>query len=125
MPDILIVEDNPVNQKLIAFLLARSHYTYDIAENGAVALDRLGKADYRLVLMDMMMPIMNGYDATRAMRADPRLKDIPVIALTANAMKGEDDKCRQVGCNDYVAKPYSKDQILAAINRLIGTPAVA
>jgi CheY-like chemotaxis protein len=123
MPDILIVEDNPVNQKLIAFLLARSQYTYDIAENGAVALDRLGKADYRLVLMDMMMPIMNGYDATKAMRADPRLKDIPVIALTANAMKGEDEKCRQVGCNDYVAKPYSKDQILAAIGRLIGTPA--
>lgn len=122
MPDILIVEDNPVNQKLIAFLLARSQYTYDIAENGAVALDRLGKADYRLVLMDMMMPIMNGYDATKAMRADPRLKDIPVIALTANAMKGEDEKCRQVGCNDYVAKPYSKDQILAAIGRLIGTP---
>lgn len=124
MPDILIVEDNPVNQKLIAFLLARSHYTYDIAENGAAALDRLSKADYRLVLMDMMMPIMNGYDATKAMRADPRLKDIPVIALTANAMKGEDEKCRQVGCNDYVAKPYSKDQILAAIARLIGAPAV-
>jgi len=67
---------------------------------------------------------MNGYDATRAMRADPKLKEIPVIALTANAMKGEDDKCRQVGCNDYVAKPYSKDQILAAISRLIGTPSV-
>lgn len=125
MPDILIVEDNPVNQKLIAFLLARSHYSYDIAENGAAALDRLSRAEYRLVLMDMMMPIMNGYDATKAMRADPRLKDIPVIALTANAMKGEDDKCRQVGCNDYVAKPYSKDQILAAIARLIGAPALA
>jgi CheY-like chemotaxis protein len=121
MPDILIVEDNPVNQKLIAFLLARSHYSYDIAENGAAALDRLGKSSYRLVLMDMMMPIMNGYDATKAMRADPRLKDIPVIALTANAMKGEDEKCRLVGCNDYVAKPYSKDQILSAINRLIGS----
>ncbi len=125
MPDILIVEDNPVNQKLIAFLLARSHYSYDIAENGVAALDRLGKADYRLVLMDMMMPIMNGYDATKAMRADPRLKDIPVIALTANAMKGEDEKCRQVGCNDYVAKPYSKDQILAAISRLIGAAPAA
>jgi CheY-like chemotaxis protein len=120
MPDILIVEDNPVNQKLIAFLLARSKYTYDIADNGAAALDRLARASYRLVLMDMMMPIMNGYDATRAMRADPKFKDIPVIALTANAMKGEDEKCRQAGCNDYVAKPYSKDQILAAIQRLIG-----
>ncbi len=125
MPDILIVEDNPVNQKLIAFLLARSQYTYDIAENGAVALEKLERGAYRLVLMDMMMPVMNGYDATRAIRANPRLHAVPVIALTANAMKGEDEKCRQVGCNDYIAKPYSKDQILSAILRLIGKPATA
>lgn len=122
MAEILIVEDNPVNQKLIAFLLARSGYTFDLAENGAVALQRLAGTSYRLVLMDMMMPVMNGYEATRTLRADPRFKDLPVIALTANAMKGEDEKCRQVGCNDYIAKPYSKDQILSAINRLIGQP---
>ena len=125
MPDILIVEDNPVNQKLIAFLLARSGYTYDIADNGAVALDRLGQKPYRLVLMDMMMPVMNGYDATRAIRGDSRFKGVPVIALTANAMKGEDEKCRAVGCDDYIPKPYSKDQILSAIQRLIGTPGEA
>ena len=123
MPDILIVEDNPVNQKLIAFLLARSQYTYDIAENGAVALDRLEKSTYRLVLMDMMMPVMNGYDATKTIRSNPKHQHLPVIALTANAMKGEDEKCRQVGCDDYIAKPYSKDQILSAIHRLIGKPA--
>lgn len=125
MPDILIVEDNPVNQKLIAFLLARSGYTYDIADNGAVALERLGQNAYRLVLMDMMMPVMNGYDATRAIRGDSRFKGVPVIALTANAMKGEDEKCRAVGCDDYIPKPYSKDQILSAIQRLIGPPADA
>jgi two-component system, sensor histidine kinase SagS len=122
MPDILIVEDNPVNQKLIAFLLARSGYSYDIAENGTLALERLGSSDYRLVLMDMMMPVMNGYDATRAIRANPKLKQIPVVALTANAMKGEDEKCKAVGCNDYIAKPYSKDQILAAVTKFIGKP---
>ena len=121
MPDILIVEDNPVNQKLIAFLLARSQYSYDIAENGAVALDRLDKSTYRLVLM----PVMNGYDATKAIRSNPKHQHLPVIALTANAMKGEDEKCRQVGCDDYIAKPYSKDQILSAILRLIGKPATA
>ncbi len=120
MPDILIVEDNAVNQKLIAFLLANAKYTYDLAENGAVALSRLEKDTYRLVLMDMMMPVMNGYDATKAIRASPRHQHLPVIALTANAMKGEDDKCRQVGCDDYIAKPYSKEQILSAIQRLIG-----
>lgn len=120
MPDILIVEDNPVNQKLIAFLLARANYTYEVAENGLVALEQLRKSSFRLVLMDMMMPVMNGFDATRAMRADPKLAKLPVIALTANALKGEDDKCRAAGCNDYIAKPYSKEQVLNAITRLLG-----
>ena len=121
MPDILIVEDNPVNQKLIAFLLARADYTYEIAENGLVALELLRKSSFRLVLMDMMMPVMNGFDATRAMRADPKLAKVPVIALTANALKGEDEKCRAIGCNDYIAKPYSKEQVLNAIARLLGS----
>jgi CheY-like chemotaxis protein len=120
MPDILIVEDNPVNQKLIAFLLARADYTYEVADNGLVALELLRKSPYRLVLMDMMMPVMNGFDATRAMRADPKLAKLPVIALTANALKGEDEKCRAAGCNDYIAKPYSKEQVLNAIARLLG-----
>ena len=119
MSDILIVEDNPVNQKLIAFLLARAGYSYEVAENGAEALQRLDKSAFKLVLMDMMMPIMNGYDATKAIRANPKLKNLPVIALTANAMKGEDEKCRAAGCSDYLAKPYSKDQILNAISILI------
>ncbi len=119
MSDILIVEDNPVNQKLIAFLLTRAGYTYEVAENGADALRRLDQSQFKLVLMDMMMPVMNGYDATKAIRANPKLKNLPVIALTANAMKGEDEKCRAAGCSDYLAKPYSKDQILNAISILI------
>ena len=123
MPDILIVEDNQVNQKLIAFLLARAGFTYDMAENGAVALQKLAAEPYRLVLMDIMMPVMNGYDATRAIRNDPRLKDLPIVALTANAMRGEEERCRAVGCNDFIAKPYSKDVVLATIARLIEPPA--
>jgi hypothetical protein len=116
MSDILIVEDNPVNQKLIAFLLARAGYSYEVADNGQVALERLEGGQFKLVLMDMMMPVMNGYDATRAIRSNHRLRNLPVIALTANAMKGEDEKCRAAGCSDYLAKPYSKDQILNAIS---------
>lgn len=119
MPDILIVEDNPVNQKLIAFLLAREGHSYEVAENGLIALEKLRQARFRLILMDMMMPVMNGFDATRAIRADPQLAHIPVIALTANALKGEDAKCRAAGCDDYIPKPYSKEQVLAAIRRLI------
>ena len=125
MPDILIVEDNPVNQKLIAFLLAKADYTYDIADNGAVALELLAQASYRLVLMDMMMPVMNGYDATVAIREDPRHQRVAVVALTANAMQGEDERCRRIGCDAYIAKPYTKDQILSAIQRLIGRPGAA
>ncbi len=116
MSDILIVEDNPVNQKLIAFLLARAGYSYEVADNGAVALERLEQGQFKLVLMDMMMPVMNGYDATKAIRSNQKLRNLPVIALTANAMKGEDEKCRAAGCSDYLAKPYSKDQILNAIS---------
>jgi CheY-like chemotaxis protein len=123
MPDILIVEDNQVNQKLIAFLLARAGFTYDMAENGAVALQKLASESYRLVLMDIMMPVMNGYDATRAIRNDPRLKHLPIVALTANAMRGEEERCRAVGCDDFIAKPYSKDVVLATITRLIKPPA--
>ena len=119
MSDILIVEDNPVNQKLIAFLLARAGYTYDVAENGLVALERLRASPYRLVLMDMMMPVMNGFDAVRAIRADNTLRHLPVIALTANALKGEDEKCRAAGCDAYIAKPYSKEQVLKAIAKYL------
>lgn len=119
MADILIVEDNPVNQKLIAFLLAREGHSYEVAENGLVALEKLKKGAFRLVLMDMMMPVMNGLDATRAIRADPQLAHLPVIALTANALKGEDAKCRAAGCDDYIPKPYSKEQVLGAIRRLL------
>ena len=123
MPDILIVEDNPVNQKLIAFLLARADYSYEVADNGLAALELLKTHGFRLVLMDMMMPVMNGFDAVRAIRADPRLARLPVIALTANALKGEDEKCRAAGCDDYIAKPYSKEQVLSAIRRLLDRPA--
>ena len=119
MSDILIVEDNPVDQKLIAFLLARANYTYEIAENGQIAMEKLRKGAFRLVLLDMMMPVMNGFETVKAIRAEPQLATLPVIAITANALKGESEKCRKAGCDDYIAKPYAKEQILSAIERLL------
>jgi len=119
MPDILVVEDNMVNQRLIGFLLARASYSYALASNGQQALELLRTSTYRLVLMDMMMPVMNGYEATRAIRADPALAQLPVVALTANALTGEDDRCRAAGCNDYIAKPYSKAHLLEVVARLL------
>ncbi len=122
MADILIVEDNPVNRKLISLLLNRAGYSFAVAENGVQALEQLDKDEFKLVLMDMMMPVMNGYEATKAIRMHPKHKVLPVIALTANAMRGEEEKCREAGCNDYIAKPYSKDRILAAIGSLLPKP---
>ena len=122
MADILIVEDNPVNRKLISLLLNRAGYSFAVAENGVQALEQLDKDQFKMVLMDMMMPVMNGYEATKAIRAHPKHKAMPVIALTANAMRGEEEKCREAGCNDYIAKPYSKDRILAAIGSLLDKP---
>jgi CheY-like chemotaxis protein len=124
VPDILVVEDNPVNQKLIAYILTRAGYTFDVAEHGAIALEKLTRGKYRLVLMDLMMPVMNGMDATRAIRADPRLSHLPVIAITASAMGGEDQRIRAIGCDDFITKPYAKERVLEAIARLIsGRPA--
>jgi len=122
MPDVLVVEDNAVNRKLIGLLLGRAGYTWQAVEDGREALSELQRQAYRVVLMDMMMPGMNGYEATTAIRADPTLGSLPVVALTANALHGEEARCRAAGCNEYVAKPYSKDRILAVIAGFIGAP---
>jgi len=122
MPDVLVVEDNAVNRKLIGLLLGRAGYTWQAVDEGREALSELARQTYRVVLMDMMMPGMNGYEATAAIRADATLRALPVIALTANALHGEEARCRAAGCDDYVIKPYTKDRILGAIAGFIGAP---
>lgn len=103
---VLLVEDNLVNQKLALALLKKLDLKPDIASNGQEALDRLANQIYDLVLMDCQMPVMDGYQATEALRASDNLnKAVPVIALTANAMQGDQEKCFACGMNDYVAKP--------------------
>lgn len=115
MPDVLVVEDNAVNRKLVGVLLARAGYSFATVEDGIQALERLRREPFRVVLMDMMMPVMNGYEATRLIRSEPGLGGIAIIALTANALSGEEARCRAAGCSDFVTKPYTKDRILAAI----------
>lgn len=117
MPDILIVEDNPVNQKLIAFLLAREGHSYEVAENGLVALEKLKRSRFRLVLMDMMMPVMDGLEATQRLRGMERGKTVPIIAMTANAMQGDRERCLQAGMDDYLAKPIKSKELQAALER--------
>ncbi len=102
---ILLAEDNEINQQVTVEYLALVGAKVDVAENGRLALEALSKGNYDLVLMDMMMPEMDGLDATAAMRRNERWKDIPVIALTANATSEHRQRCQEVGMNDFITKP--------------------
>lgn len=105
---ILLVEDNLVNQKVALALLEKMGYQADVTANGQEALDALNKVAYDLVLMDCQMPVKDGYETTRAIRElDGPLAEIPIIAMTANAMAGDDEKCYDAGMNDYMTKPIN------------------
>ncbi|HTN33320.1 MAG TPA: ATP-binding protein [Marinobacter sp.] len=114
---ILLVEDNRVNQLVATGLLKRLGHQVDHAGNGAEALEALTARHYDLVLMDCQMPVMDGYEATRRIRANEAWKDLPIIAVTANAMQGDRDACLASGMNDYITKPFSRDQLESVINR--------
>jgi signal transduction histidine kinase/ActR/RegA family two-component response regulator len=106
---VLLVEDHPVNQKLAKTLLERLGYSVDLAENGQVAVDAVEKTNYAVVLMDMQMPVMDGIEATKCIRAsDGPHCQVPIIAVTANAMESDLDACLAAGMNDFMSKPFSK-----------------
>ncbi|RUM90850.1 MAG: response regulator [Thiomicrospira sp.] len=105
---ILLVEDNLVNQKVAVALLEKMGYQADVTANGQEALEALVQTPYDLILMDCQMPVKDGYETTRAIRTlDAPLSDIPIIAMTANAMAGDDEKCYEAGMNDYMTKPIN------------------
>jgi signal transduction histidine kinase len=108
---ILLVEDNKVNQMVASKMLAAMGLTVDLAENGEKALAALADTRYDLVLMDCQMPVLDGYEATRAFRhQEPKSgKRLPIIAMTANAMEGDRQKCLEAGMDDYIAKPVKKE----------------
>jgi len=118
---ILLVEDNPVNQRVAAELLRRRGYEVATATNGREALEAIERALFDAVLMDIQMPEMDGLEATRRLRADARFADLPVIAMTAHAFKGDRDRCLLAGMNDYVAKPVRADQVAAVLERWIAS----
>ena len=118
---ILVAEDNDVNQKVIAAILAKSHHRLDIVGNGIEAVSAVIRGSYDLVLMDVQMPEMDGVTATMRIRElDGPQSEIPIIALTANAMKGDEEKYRAAGMNDYVTKPIESDKLAAAMQRQCG-----
>jgi PAS domain S-box-containing protein len=116
---VLLAEDNEANQMVATEILGRLGLDLDIANNGREALDmaRAGRGKYAAVLMDMQMPEMDGLAATRAMRSDPALHDLPIIAMTANAMKADLDACLAAGMNDHITKPIDRKALVQTLRR--------
>ncbi len=116
---ILLVEDNDVNRQVAAELLEDAGFLVDIAENGQIAIDMLQTHHCDLVLMDMQMPVMDGLTATGLLRKDARFADMPIVAMTANAMQQDLDRCLAVGMNDYITKPIDPEILKACMLRWI------
>ncbi len=114
---VLVVEDNEINQELALELLKEKHIHADLAVNGKQALEILNENKYDGVLMDCQMPVMDGYEATRQIRADGRFKNLPVIAMTANVMKGDREKVLDAGMNDFIAKPVDVEAMFKTLLR--------
>jgi two-component system cell cycle response regulator DivK len=116
---ILVVEDQPDNRQIIRDMLAPTDYEITEVESGEEALAAVAKQRPDLILMDIQLPIMDGYTATRQIKADPAMRSIPIIAVTSYALSGEEKKARAAGCDDYVPKPFSPRQLLAKIRQYL------
>ncbi|WP_246448599.1 response regulator [Roseateles oligotrophus] len=126
---ILLVEDNPINQQVASEMLHMVGMVVELADNGLIAVQKVtatatapdaeGLAAYDLVLMDMQMPVMDGVAAASALRADGRFAELPIVAMTANAMQVDRDRCAAAGMNDFVAKPIEPDDLWQALRRCI------
>jgi signal transduction histidine kinase/CheY-like chemotaxis protein len=116
---VLLVEDNELNREVAMGLLEDAHLNIDQAENGAAAVQMVTKQRYDLVLMDMQMPVMDGISATKAIRSNPSLASLPIVAMTANAMDRDRDACLAAGMSDHLAKPIEPDKLFAALLKWI------
>src|SRR5262245_47305989 len=117
---VLLVEDNEINQEVAIGQLEDAEVDVDVADNGEIAVRMVKEKDYDLVLMDMQMPVMDGIEATKVIRADSRFQTLPIIAMTANAMAADRDRCLDAGMNDHIAKPIDPDQLFKVLIRWTG-----
>jgi two-component system cell cycle response regulator DivK len=116
---VLIIEDNELNLKLLNDILQAEGYSTVCFGNGEEALDAVRRAPPDLIMMDIRLPGMSGLDATRALKADLALKGIPVVAVTAYAMDGDEKAIRDAGCDGFLAKPFSIESLLAILGRFL------
>ena len=118
---VLLVEDNPVNQLVAKGMLVKLGCEVIVAGHGAEALDQLEQQVFDLVLMDCNMPVMDGYEASRQIRRSGRWPDLPIVALTANAMPEERERCRAAGMSDYLSKPFRREELAALLDQWVPT----
>jgi len=121
---VLLVEDNPVNQLVAKGMLSKLGCEVSVAAQGAEALSQLEHKRFDLVLMDCNMPVMDGYEASRQIRRSGRWPDLPIVALTANAMPEERERCRAAGMSDYLAKPFRREELIALLDLWVPTTTV-
>lgn len=119
MPRVLLVEDNEMNRDMLSRRLRKKGFEVDMALDGAQGVEMARGGSYDIVLMDMSLPVIDGWEATRQLRAAPETQTIPIIALTAHAMSGDRDKAMDAGCSDYDTKPVEIDRLLLKMNTLL------
>ena len=116
---ILLIEDNPQNRYLASFLMEARGWEMVHAEDGPAGIELAAKSQPALILLDIQLPGMDGYAVARALRADPTLAGIPIVAVTSYALSGDEAKARAAGCTGYVAKPFSPRQLLAKVHEFL------
>jgi CheY-like chemotaxis protein len=121
MPRILLVEDNEMNRDMLSRRLERRGYEVLLAVDGASGVEMAQSQAPDLILMDMSLPVLDGWEATRRLKAHPATRHIPIISLTAHAMSSDHDKALEAGCDDYDTKPVELPRLLAKIEALLGT----
>lgn len=114
---VLIVDDNPTNLKLVAYLVKANGYEVDTAADADAAVAAIAANRPRVILMDLQLPGIDGLELTRRLKADPATRDIAIIAVTAYAMKGDEEKAREAGCDAYVTKPIDTRALPETIAR--------
>ena len=119
VPRVLIVEDNEMNRDMLSRRLERTGYQVEIAVDGQAGIDMATALAPDLILMDLSLPVIDGWEATRRLKAGAATKDIPVIALTAHAMQGDEQKALEAGCDDYDTKPVNFKRLLEKIEHFV------